>query len=91
MIPPMTTVSSSLTITLELASRVSSSGTAAPEDVDPRELELTVICIRIKPSLNICGVTVRVMPTGMASVATAVPAAAAEPLAMLVVPLGTLP
>src|ERR1041385_141573 len=88
-IPPSTRVSPSRNSTLASASRLSSSGIWAPSDLVPRELDLTFTFKRTKPSLETCGVTVSTMPTGIFSVATAAPAAAPGPLAMLVVPVGS--
>src|SRR6185437_17147898 len=48
------------------------------------ELDLTLMFIKTNPSLETWGTTVRLMPTLIFSVATAVPAAAPLPLAMLV-------
>src|SRR4029078_1830416 len=87
--PPMTIVSPSLTNTLASASRFSSSKGMTPA-VPPGtvagavELDFTLIFIKTNSSLETWGMTVRIIPTGTCSVATAVPAAAPLPLAMFV-------
>jgi len=79
-----------LTSTLASASRLSSSNGTTPLVPDGTvgelaiELDLTLIFIKTNPSLETCGTTVRIIPTGIFSVATAVPAAAPLPLAILV-------
>jgi hypothetical protein len=90
--PPTTIVSPSLTRTLAIACLLISSKGITPEEPTPdeglavgaTELDFTPIFIRINPSEDTWGVTVRVMPVGICSVATAVPAAAPLPLAIFV-------
>ena len=85
-------VSPSFTNTLAFASRLSSSkgitGLPLPDgtvELLAIELDLTLIFIKTKPSLDTWGVTVRMIPTGIFSVATAAPAADdPEPVAMFV-------
>ncbi len=72
-----------------MASRLSSSGMELPDASDARELDLTEMFIRTKPSLETFGVTLRIIPMLTDSVATAAPAAEPLPLAMLVVPEGS--